>query len=439
MVPDEAPREPTTVRPEGLDRIDEWLVAQGLLANPIGDILAGVSQRLIEFGVPVVRAHIDGTALHPIYEAMGATWTADGGVETVRHRHGSSLTDTDWLSSPLKRLLDQVVDEDWASEGAAAQDRDDLPPLLAMKRYHLERGEGLSQFRVLQDFADRGCTDYTAFVVAYAFGGLPVVTDIDGVVGSWTTDRAGGFTDRDLAVLRWVSGRLALAIRPAILYGSAVSVTSSYLGRDAGHRVLTGAIRRGEVETIDAAILLADLRGFTRLADRYPHEKLVATLDDYLECMADPVQDNGGQILKFLGDGLLGTFDLTGAGRISNSRAALSAAEGALDAVQALNLLRAEAGEPTMALDVALHVGEVLYGNVGSERRLDFTVIGPAVNEVSRMETLCAELHCNLVASASFVDAAAMANRFMSLGQVTLRGIGSARELFTLRPAGQLA
>ena len=412
---------------------------RGLLASPIGDVLAGIGRRLIAFGVPVVRAHIDGTTLHPMYEAMGATWTADGGVQPVSHRHGSSLTDTDWLSSPLKRLLDQAVEEGWADNGKAARDADDPPSLLTMARYHLERGEGLSQFRVLQDFAGRGWTDYTAFVVAYAFGGLPAATDIDGVVGSWITDRVGGFTDADLAILRWVSGRLALAIRPAILHGSGVAVANAYLGRDAGHRILTGAIRRGEVETMDAAILLADLRGFTRLSDRYPHDKLIAALDDYLECMADPVQDHGGQILKFLGDGLLATFDLSGAGRLSNSRAALSAAEAALDAVQALNLLRAEAGEPTMALDVALHVGEVLYGNVGSERRLDFTVIGPAVNEASRMETLCAELHCNLIASASFVDAAAMASRFMSLGQVTLRGIGSARELFTLRSASQLA
>ena len=167
------------------------------------------------------------------------------------------------------------------------------------------------------------------------------------------------------------------------------TVLETYLGRDAGHRVLRGEIARGSAESIRAVIWFADLRGFTKLTDTLPREQVTATLDDYLEAMAAPVQARGGQVLKFMGDGLLATFDLTGHDEAAVCAEALAAASELRASFPSFNEARAVEGKPVMDFGLALHLGEVLYGNIGASDRLDFTVIGPAVNEASRIQALC--------------------------------------------------
>jgi adenylate cyclase len=209
-------------------------------------------------------------------------------------------------------------------------------------------------------------------------------------------------------------------------------VLETYLGRDAGHRVLAGEIERGSAEAIRAVIWFSDLRGFTKLADSLPRDVLIAALDDYLEAMAAPVHANDGQILKFMGDGLLATFDLTGRDDAAVCQDALAAAVQLRAAVPALNEARKAAGKPIMEFGLALHLGDVFYGNIGASDRLDFTVIGPAVNEASRIQALCRSLDRNILISSTFQETADSKRGLESLGFHALRGVQEPRELFGL-------
>ena len=193
------------------------------------------------------------------------------------------------------------------------------------------------------------------------------------------------------------------------------------------------AVQRGSMEELDAVIMYADLRGFTELSERLPARQVVELLNLYLDAMGEPVEWQGGQILKFLGDGFIATFALDGEDPRAVCRKALAAADGALRRVESFNRDRAATGLPVMALDVVLHAGRVQYGNVGTQRRLDFTVIGPAVNQASRLEQVCKALDRNLVASRAFRDAAG-GQGFVSLGEVALAGIAAPQEVFAPLP-----
>ncbi len=225
-----------------------------------------------------------------------------------------------------------------------------------------------------------------------------------------------------------------LAAKGIASFRTARSVLETYIGRETAQKVLSGQIRRGSVDSINAVLVYADLRGFTSLTDATGQGDLVEMLDQYLDFMACPIEDAGGEILKFMGDGLLATFELSSMEPDDIQRiceTALRAAEKMMSGVAELNEKRQQSRQPTMGLDIALHVGEVMYGNVGSETRLDFTVIGPAVNEVSRIEALCDVLDTSLIASGDFVRAAREAGTALtSCGFHELRGVREPIELF---------
>jgi adenylate cyclase len=211
------------------------------------------------------------------------------------------------------------------------------------------------------------------------------------------------------------------------------TLVETYLGADAGRRVLTGEIDRHSVQRIDAVIWFCDLRGFSLVANRVPQEELVEILDAYLEVLARPVLDNRGQILKFMGDGFLATFDLSQRDRQSVCTDAVKAAGQLLDTFPKFNAERRSGGKHTLEFGVALHLGEVLYGNIGTRERLDFTVVGSAVNEASRIEGLCRPLQRKVLISGAFHEAAAACRgRMVSLGVHALRGIREPQELFTI-------
>ena len=369
---------------------------------------------------------VAGTTLHPDYDSMSVIWLPDS-VETERYPHGS-MHEPDFLHSPIRQVL--VLS---GAKQADAKRRGAQPPLLTRLRYRLEAGEGLDEFSVLRELRADGGTDYLIFAVPFCFEGRLDVPEKGGVVTTWLTARPGGFTDGEAACLAELQLPLAAALRVPHHIDIAHTLLTTYLGADAGARVHSGEIRRGHVESINAAILVADLRGFTALSNSLPSAVLVRLLDDCLECMANPVRSHGGQVLKFLGDGLLATFDISGRPAVDACTDALAAAQEILARFERLN----DSGEPErprLVVDVALHVGEVLYGNVGAPGRLDFTVIGPAVNEASRMETQCAVLDEPLLVSAAFADAAGPSAAFRRLGVRRLRGIDQPRVL--LAPAG---
>ncbi len=398
----------------------DWLMDRALLATPVDILLEGCADRLVEIGIPLLRGHISATTLHPEFAAVGFTWRRGRGLEARdRYEH-----DTDqrpiWQQSPLQPLVRGET---------------------GFIRHRLDDTTDVATYPVLGEFREMGGTDYMAQGSLFGFGGgapsqvkagMPAKA---GMLASWVTDRPGGFTEADIAALKQVQPAFGLAVRTALDVEIAQTVMATYLGPDAGARVLDGEIRRGHVQVIDSAILFADLRGFTALSDTVDRAALVPMLNAYLAALADPVDANGGQVLKFLGDGLLATFALGEDGPAPACAQALAAAAQAFEANASLNAQRSADGQPVMTLGIALHLGDVLYGNVGSTRRLDFTVIGPAVNAASRMEALCGALDCPLLISGAFVEGAGAAAEFRSVGRHRLRGIGQPQELFTVDAA----
>ena len=394
----------------------DWLMERALLATPVDILLEGCADRLVEIGIPLLRCHISATTLHPQFAAVGFTWRRGHGLEVRdRYEHDTEQRPI-WQQSPLQPIVRGETH---------------------CVRHRLDDSADVETYPMLGELREMGGTDYLAQGSLFGFGGVEPSEVKDGMpakagmVASWVTDRPGGYTDADIAALRQVQPAFGLAVRTALDVEIAQTVMATYLGPDAGARVLDGEIRRGHVQVIDSAILFADLRGFTALSDTVDRAALVPMLNAYLAALADPVDANGGQVLKFLGDGMLATFALGDAGPAPACARAMNAAAQAFEAIAALNAQRAADGRPIMELGMALHLGDVLYGNVGSERRLDFTVIGPAVNAASRMEALCGALDCPLLISGAFVRAAGSAIAFRSLGHHGLRGIGEPQELFT--------
>jgi adenylate cyclase len=287
------------------------------------------------------------------------------------------------------------------------------------------------EFPLLARFRDEGATDYLAHVQSFGLDGEP--DGETGMVASWTTDRAGGFSNRDLALLTQLLPRLALAVQARLGHEIAVNVLDTYVGPEAGRRILAGKIRRGQLDVIAAVILYADLRGFTAATDQNPRDEMVETLNCYYDRLVPTIEEFGGQVLKFMGDGLLATFPLNGRPAAEVCERALSAAATTLERTRTLCDERAATNAMVLDLDIALHLGDVFYGNVGSADRLDFTVIGPAVNEASRIETLCGQHQRNLLMSETFAKAATdSADRLVSIGRFALRGVGGAQSIYTL-------
>lgn len=394
-----------------------WLVKAGLDDVSPDMLVADFCSHVLEAGIPLERVFVGIATLHPLVRTRGYTWVEKGGLvgnDAMPHRDPTDEPEA-WRASPLRHMLANTVPE---------------------MRQRLTGPAAHYDFPVFAEFAEQGLTDW--FAQAHNFGwtfdqGLFVTDRFAGIgmIASFTTIRPGGFSDDHVTRLRRLVPLLALAMKASMLTRLSRDVTAAYLGGDAANRVLSGAIRRGMAQKIDAAILYADLRGFTALADRLAIEPLTETLNAYFDCLGPAIERHGGQVLKFLGDGLLASFQLQ-AGQDAGPvcRAVLAAADEAQEAVAALNAARDQAGQPVLALDIALHRGEVMYGNVGTGTRLDFTLIGPAVNEAARLENLCASLDRSLVVSASFAKAAGAGQGLVSLGFHPLRGLPEPQEVF---------
>jgi adenylate cyclase len=392
-----------------------WLIEAGLSGLPAPDMLAGFCSRLVAAGVPLSRALLSLATLHPQRRAHSLTWER-GAIVDVGDFSYPYMQVPAWQDSPFRYMLESGT-----------------------RRLHrrLVGHDALLDFPVLSEFAAAGHTEWLALI--YGFG---IALDHRkgsqlGVVTSWATDRPGGWSASDLAVVEEVVGALALAVQGSSGLTTTRDVLATYLGADAADRVLDGHVRRGSVGRLAAVILTADLRGFTDFAEVTAPEEVTRRLNGYFDCMGGAIAAAGGEILKFMGDGLLAAFLPTDASdRPAVAAASLAAAHDILARAAALNAAEAAAGHPALAVDIALHEGDVTYGNVGTADRLDFTAIGPAVNEAARLEGLCKELGRNLLISDSFVRAApALRPQLRSLGLHRLRGVREPREVFTSGPA----
>jgi len=254
---------------------------------------------------------------------------------------------------------------------------------------------------------------------------------MDCVYSSWATDAARGFDDQIIGDFERLMPSFALAMKSASLSRIAGTLVETYLGRDAGRKVLAGSIRRGIADRIEAVLWFSDLRNYTRISDSAEPEQIIPLLNEYADAIVSAIHDRGGDVLKLIGDGTLAIF--TGADRARAGHAALAAAESARNAVARVNRRRSGENLPITDMYLGLHIGEVFYGNIGSRERLDFTVVGPAVNEVSRIAGLCRSVDQPLLVSSAFASAIGEPKKLLvSVGRYALRGVGIPQDLYTL-------
>ena len=397
-----------------------WAVREGLRGATAYDLFDGYCQRLVIHGAPLWRAHTTMETLHPQWNAYGYTWRRDlNAIAPEQYPHGSD-EGADFLGSPINTLITQ------AHAGV-------LNPSM---RRRIEAGPEERDFPILEEFYAEGATDYAAYLFIYGEDGDR--SQGTGIVYSFTADRKGGFSDDDTTLLQATLPALSLAMKVHAGYVIASGLLATYLGDDAGRRVHAGAIMRGSVDKLLAVLWFADIRGFTPISDAAPGPVVVELLNDVFEALTAALRPRGGQVLKFIGDAMLATFSFDEADRAETCRRALDAAIEAMQNLDALNAARTAAGVPVAAVDLALHIGEVLYGNVGATDRLDFTVIGPAVNEVNRIEALCEPLGRTLLISSEFAAAATGGDsRLESLGRHALRGVSEPKEIFALDLGGK--
>lgn len=386
------------------------ITAAGLAGAEETELLKKFCAYAVELGIPLSRALIIVDTLHPIYEGRVFRWSREGGLGPVSE-YGRTEDDAEgaarWRRSAFYRLIQ--TGETCLRIDLSADDP--------------------HGFATVAELRADGHTEYVAF--CHRFAAERTIGEMDCILSSWCTAVEGGFTPEQYDALEAAAAALSLAIKSASLARIADTLVETYLGRDAGHRVLAGRIGRGVADKIFAALWFSDLRGFTAISDSCPPEALIPLLNDYADAVVSSIHEAGGDVLKLIGDGTLAIFKHPDPA--AACRAALAAEELAQARVQSLNERRATAGLPWTELYVGLHVGEVFYGNIGSAERLDFTVVGPAVNEASRIATMCRSAERNLLLSSAFQAAAGAADRAMlvSVGRYALRGVERPQELFT--------
>jgi adenylate cyclase len=394
--------------------ITAWLVERGLAGAVETELLDGFCERCRAAGLDLSRALIIIDTLHPTYEGRAFRWRSDGLQESPVVEYGRTTEGeaaASWQRSPFYHLLNSGEDE-------------------LRRRLGPDERVDFAQHETMRA---EGQTDYVAFI--HRFGSSGSIGEMDCVYSHWTTTRPGGFDGSDLATLRRLVPPLALAVKCASLARISGTLVEVYLGRDAGRRVLSGRILRGVAERIGAALWFSDLRGFTTITDTAPPDEIIPLLNDYAEVVISAVHAAGGEVLKLIGDGTLAIFRADDAGEAC--RRALRAEAELRVGIAALNARRSGEGRPVTSPYLGLHVGDVFYGNIGSVDRLDFTVVGPAVNEVSRIASMCRSVDRGVVMSSAFAAATPADERakLVSVGRYALRGVGRAQELFTLDPA----
>ncbi len=397
-----------------VDATLDWLVHSGLDGMAEERLLAGMCQRCRDGGIGISRALALIDTLHPTWEGRAFRWHHDNAAENVTVEYGPT-TDGEraeaWQRSPFRQMLDSGENE---------------------FRRRLTGQDDIGSYAPLVKAFSEGQTDYLAMVHRFAPEGT--IGQMDCCYAQWTTDRAEGFTANELDVLRRLMPTLSLAIKCAAMGRIAGTLAEVYLGRDAGQQVLSGRITRGVAERIHAVLWFSDLKSFTTISDNVSPDQIIPLLNDYAEAVISAVQDAGGDVMKLIGDGVLAIFKAED--QAQSISAALRAGRTLRQNLVKVDAERSAKGLPVTTVNLGLHIGEVFYGNIGSDTRLDFTVVGPAVNEASRIVSLCRSVDRAILLSADLVAAMSPAERakFVSVGRYALRGVGRAQELFTLDP-----
>ncbi|MDI1285458.1 MAG: adenylate/guanylate cyclase domain-containing protein [Reyranella sp.] len=394
-------------------RIAGWVVRRGLVGMAEEDLLREFCEKCRAAGLEVSRALALIDTLHPVHEGRVFRWRDDESNDAPMVEYGRSdqgeLAET-WQRSPFFHLLQTGEEE---------------------LRRRIGFGDS-ADFPAIQEMKDVGHTDYLVFV--HRFADDNTIGEMDGVYSSWMTRHPEGFSDAGVVALRRLVPPLALAIKAAALARVAGTLVEVYLGRDAGKRVLSGRISRGVADRIDAVLWFSDLSGYTKITDTAKPDEVIPLLNDYADAVITAIQQAGGEVLKLIGDGTLAIFRADDPAKASLK--ALKAEADMRERVLAVNERRQGEERPITSVYVGLHIGEVFYGNVGSIDRLDFTVVGPAVNETSRIASMCRSVDRPVLVSSALAEALPPTERarLVSVGRFALRGVGRAQELVTIDP-----
>lgn len=385
---------PTTLS----DGVVHWLTNGTRDERFIDNIFAQMCIRLQQAGIPLKRSTFHVLIHHPQWLGARFMW-ADGMRDAeialvdydVRER-------SEYIGSPANELQD-----------GAGEIRENLEGDPALGRRHA----------LYDEMRAKGLTDYVAWPLYHTLGKRHLVT--------FATDRPGGFDDAHIAALKNVLPVLALVSEIRIKNRLARTLLETYVGAHAGELILAGATRRGTGTTVRAAIMICDLREFTKISDNWPRDDVIDLLNDYFDAMSEPIARHGGEILKFIGDGLLAIFPLSQPDACAKL---LHAVTEARQAMAALNERNNGTGRAPLNYGIGVHVGDVMYGNIGSSSRLDFTVIGPAVNMASRLEALTKQLGRPVLLSRAFAELVEQQFALEHVGKYEVRGFSDPIELF---------
>lgn len=389
--------------------IREWLIDQALGKADIVELFNTLCLRISSVGIPITRARLFWPTLHPLFQAETVSWDINSTAYLEQFVHQDEASD-DWNKSPLKYLIDNDLD---------------------IIRRELTGDNKLVDFELLKGLEQRGFTDFIAMstdLEGTSFRTREGGND-SGIMVTWATDSLGGFSDDDLIALQKIQRRFAVACKVLIQARISSNIAHTYLGTRAGGSVLDGQIRRGDGQTTNAVIWYSDLRDSTQLAETMPPEDYFKLLNSYFTATAQPILDNGGEILDFIGDAVLGIFPY------NNNRELKSAAKSANKALLAtcelateINAERVADGLQGFRFGIGVSVGEVMFGNIGIPSRLSFSVIGPAVNEAARIEALTKKLKRTILVGKSFADISP--KEWKSLGEHKLQGVSQPIEIF---------
>jgi adenylate cyclase len=380
------------------DDVVHWLTNGTRDERFIDNIFLQMCERLQRAGIPVKRATLHVMIQHPQWLGAKIMW-ADGLREAEITRADHEVRErSEYIGSPVSEIHDGATE----------------------LRENLERDAALGrQHAVYEEMRAMGLTDYVAWPLYHTLGKRHVVT--------FATDRPGGFDHTHVEGLMRLLPVLALVSEIRIKNRLARTLLETYVGSHAGELILAGATRRGTGTTVRAAIMICDLRDFTRISDNWPRDDVIDLLNGYFDAMSEPIARHGGEILKFIGDGLLAIFPLSQPNACANL---LHAVTEARQAMMALNETNLEAGWAPLNYGIGVHVGDVMYGNIGSSSRLDFTVIGPAVNMASRLETLTKQVGKPVLLSHAFADLVKDEFELERVGEYPVRGFNDPIELF---------
>ncbi len=378
----------------------DWLV-DGAPGAPLSqDILLHLCERLLRCGIPLFRSAVFVTTLHPNIMGRAFYWHKNNPTIEVGEAPYSLLDSDEYKRSPILHVLETNKEI----------------------RRHLADPDCPDDFLILQGFRDEGITDYLIMPLEFTNGEIHAA--------SWSTCQPGGFTDKQLDGLRKIRPALSRLAEIMALKRVSRNLLDAYLGHQSGEKVLSGKIQRGDGEDILSVIWFCDLRGSTNLADTLPSQEYLSLLNQYFECMAGAILDGGGEVLKYIGDAVLAIFPIdTKTNNYDEAcRLAVQSAEEAMSRMANLNSDRAKAGKDPLGYGIGLHLGRVMYGNIGTPDRIEFGVIGAAVNEASRIEGMTKLLQKKILISGEV--AAHLEEKWHSLGRHSLRGVGEEIELF---------